>query len=62
MEVKRVQKCMREAIWTIQNSVMDTTGTRPTQEVVASALTSFMVLHEISEHIKAMCASSETGG
>jgi len=38
MEIKRVQKCMREAIWTVQNFVMDNTGKRPTQEEIARAL------------------------
>lgn len=59
MEVKRVQKCMREAIWTVQNFVMDNTGKRPTQEEIARALKPYLVLHEINEHIKAMRDSSE---
>ncbi len=58
MEVKRVQKCMREAIWTVQNFVMDNTGKRPTQEEIASALKPYLVLSEINEHIKAMRESS----
>jgi len=60
MEVKRVQKCMREAIWTVQNYVMDETGKRPTQEEIARALRPYLVLNEINEHIKAMRDSSET--
>ena len=60
MEIKRVQKCIREAIWTVQNYVMDETGKRPTQEEIARALKPCLVLNEINEHIKAMRESSET--
>jgi len=59
MEVKRVQKCMREAIWTVQNYVMDETGRRPTQEEIALALMPYLVLNEINGHIKVMRDSSE---
>ncbi len=59
MEVKRVQKCMREAIWTVQNFVMNNTGKRPTQEEIAKALMPYLVLHEINDHIKAMRESSD---
>jgi len=51
---------MREAIWTVQNYVMDETGKRPTQEEIARALRPYLVLNEINEHIKAMRDSSET--
>ena len=61
MEIKRIQKCLREAIWTIQNYVMDETGRRPTQEEIARALMPYLVLNEINEHIKAMRDNSETG-
>jgi len=60
MEVKRVQKFMREAIWTVQNFVMDETGKRPTQEEIARALKPYLVLNEINEHIKAIRDSSQT--
>ena len=33
--VKRVQRCMKEAIWAVQNFVMDDTGKRATQEEIA---------------------------
>ena len=59
MQVKRVQKCMKEAIWAIQNFVMDSTGKRPSQEEIARALKPYLVLHEINEHIKAMRDSSD---
>ena len=62
MGIKRVQKCMREAIWTVQNYVMNETGKRPTQEEIARALKPYLVLSEINEHIKAMRDSSETEG
>ena len=60
MEIKRVQRCMREAIWAIQNYVMNETGKRPTQDEIARALMPYLVLNEINEHIKAMRDSSET--
>ena len=59
MEIKRVQRCMRKPIWTIQNYVMNETGKRPTQEEIARALKPYLVLHEINEHIKAMRDSSD---
>jgi hypothetical protein len=61
MQIKRVQKCMRQAIWAVQNFVMDNTGKRPTQDEIAMALRPYLVLHEITEHIKTMRDSSETG-
>ena len=60
MEVKRVKKCMREAIWMVQNFVMDNTGKRPTQDEIAEALMPYLVLQEINEHIKAIRESSDT--
>ncbi len=60
MEVKRVQRCMRQAIWQVQNFVADHTGRRPSQEEIAKALMPYLVLHEINEHIKAMRQSLET--
>lgn len=60
MEIKRVQKCLRKAIWTVQNYVMDETGKRPTQKEIARALMPYLVLNEINDHIKAMRDSSET--
>ena len=59
MEIKRVQKCLRAAIWTVQNYVMDETGKRPTQDEIARALMPYLVLNEVCQHIKAMRESSE---
>ena len=60
MEIKRVQRCLRDAIWAVQNYVMNETGKRPTQDEIARALMPYLVLNEINEHIKAMRDSSET--
>ncbi len=47
-----VEKCIKEAIDTIENFIKETTGKSPTQEEIARALRRYFVLKEIGEHIR----------
>ena len=50
--METVEACIQEAIRTIQNFKLETTGEKATQGEIARALNRYFVLNEIKEHIE----------
>lgn len=50
--METVEACIQEAVRTIQNFMLETTGEEATQGEIARALNRYFVLNEIKEHIE----------
>ena len=50
-EFGTLEDCLVEALETMQNFIMETTGQQPTQQEIANALKRYFVLNEIKAHV-----------
>jgi len=51
LETGTVEKCMIDALETVENFIAEMTGKKPTQQEIAHALKRYFVLNEIKAHI-----------
>ena len=49
--MQTLEDCLVEALETVENFITETTGQKPTQQEIATALKRYFVLNEIKGHI-----------